>query len=185
MRFKHSALLTSLLLPLIACGKGGRDGSRAGESTGGRGSNLPIPPAGLATVGGKVTVDGKPRAGEEINLNVSAEEKNATVKTAIDGSFVFEQVQPGTYYLDVGVLVKGIVPRKDSFGPLAWDDPCSAPGFSMVLNSFVSDRTSGKPVGVIAAANNAGGEGRREKPFNLKAGDRLEQSIAFRCTSVP
>jgi hypothetical protein len=150
------------------------DGSDGGEE-----SNLPEPASGMATIGGAVTLNGEPVAGETVTLSQDEVEK-ATVDTAADGTFVFEDVEPGTYSLSVGIYREA--PSSMTF-PIDVDHPCSAEGF-MVLNASVTNNTTGE-TGVIASASNAGGEGRDDAPLQVAEGDQKTQDVAFVCEDAP
>jgi hypothetical protein len=173
-------LVAVLLVSLVACGdnKLPADLLPSGEQTDTEESNnLPEPPDGKATVGGIVTIDGEPEVGQEVGLH-PVDGAEVTTETAADGSFVFEAVEPGTYFAQVGIIVTG-AEVTDAFG-LAWDDPCSAEGYA-VLNSGATDETTGES-SVIAVASNEGGEGHDETPFDVDAGDRIEQNFEFVCS---
>jgi hypothetical protein len=182
---RPSSLRVGLLLVVtvlaVACGDGGAPG--AGSTTQSPESDLPEPPAGKATVGGTVSVDGQPVSGEGISLlRQDGDEAKTEIDTGADGTFVFEGVEPGTYALVTAVVVEEAEMATGGFG-LEWDSPCQAPGYA-VLNTAVSNKATGESAGVIATASNEGGEGRDDKPFDVAAGDRITQDVTFECETA-
>lgn len=111
-------------------------------------------------------------AAEEVTLGAAGEEDGQDVQTDAQGFFVFEAVEPGSYWLSTGVFAEG-ADMEDPFG-LAWDDPCSAEGF-MVLNARLSDKVTGEVRGVVASVSN------EETPLQVEAGDRITTDIVFVC----
>ena len=172
-------LLISFALIGSACGGGGGSTEKAaGDEVDPAVAALPEPPPGQATIGGTVTVDGEPVSGENVTLGEAGSKDKTEIKTDADGAFVFEAVEPGSYWLATGVVVEEATPAaEDLLSGLAWDDPCSAAGFA-VLNAPVSD---GAPKGVVASASNEGGEGHTVAPFEVEADARLVKDIAFDC----
>lgn len=162
------AVLLVAALSFAGCGGGDDGGDGQTES-----SNLPAPPSGKATVGGTVTLDGKPASRNSVGLSVGGAKAKINVRTDPSGNFVFRAVQPGKYSVAVAVVAKGR--RLSETGiPLAWDKPCRAAGYR-VLNVGVASKRTGAPIGVIATASS-------DKGFDVKAGDRLTRNIAFACT---
>lgn len=140
---------------------------------------LPKPAAGMATIGGKLTVNGAPRANEDVSLLVNGKSK-VKVQTSTDGAFVFQSVAPGTYSLMTTVWVPNVrVSGPGGLASMDWDKPCSAPGFD-VLNLPGTSRTTGES-GVIAGADNSGGTGHHSRPFTVSAGDRYAQNVTLTC----
>jgi hypothetical protein len=71
-------------------------------------------------------MDGEPVAGESPTLLRQDGDKAETkMEMASDGSFVFEAVEPGTYAIVAGVLVRDAQMPEGGFG-LEWDTPCKA-----------------------------------------------------------
>lgn len=155
---------------------GGSSGSGKAQA-----SWLPKPAAGMATIGGKLTVNGAPRANETVSLLANGKDK-AKVKTSADGTYVFQSVAPGAYSLIATVWVPNIrVPGPGGLLSMDWDKPCSATGFD-VLNLPGTSRITGES-GVIAEADNSGGTGHHSRPFTVSAGDRYAQNMALTCAT--
>jgi hypothetical protein len=116
--------------------------------------------SGKASIAGKVAQNGKPVINNKVTLVMTVDGKDGETRDAqtdANGQFVFEDVQPGTYYLLTAIVTQG-------------NSGCStsSPGFGVL------SMTTNK--GIISMASNS------DKPFKVKAGaGRMTKDIAFRC----
>jgi hypothetical protein len=171
-RVSISILVLSFPVLLVACGGGDGNGGD------GDGTDLPAPPEGKATVGGKLTLNGEPLANESVELQVNVKAR-AKAKTDADGQFILTGVDPDSYVLSASPEVeKGPASELQGGGTQL---SCEAPGFLQ----------PGEAEGgfVIGPSTITTGGGTRyvtiwsleSKEFQVEAGDRLEKDIAYTC----
>jgi hypothetical protein len=149
-------------------------------------------PSGPGSITGLVTVNGEPRAGEEVELlpeayvepspampPASGEPSGPTATTDASGRFTFADLEPGRYALMVTVLVEGAV-SSDPFG-MSWDEPCAVDRFQ-VLNVAVGE--GGQPTGVMANATNQITDTNADQVVTITVGSgaQVTVDIPYVCT---
>lgn len=164
---------------------------------GGADIDLPAPPQGMATVGGRVTLNGNPAPAVSVNLQGATgggqpTEIDTATETDADGTFVFDSVVPGFYWLIIKVSVEAspeVVGEAIGEDLLVtrFNDPCHADGYHVSNNAewdeSVLDISEAPPIG-IAAFVTCGGPGEptcEEQGFEVGEGDRIANEIAFEC----
>lgn len=151
-----------LLIPTLAVSAGlvacGGDGD--GDGGGGDAANLPAPPSGKATVGGKFTKDGKAQAGEEVSLAVGGKTR-LKAKTDPAGRFVFRGVAPAKYTLGTGVTISGQTGQTVK---------CKVPGYQSF--TITGTTQSGGQVAITSLTSD---------PFDVGSGDRTVKDVVVTC----
>jgi hypothetical protein len=170
-RVSISILILSVSFLLAGCGGGDGDGGDGDET------DLPAPPTGKATVGGKLTLNGEPLANEEIQLQVDVKPR-AKAKTDSEGQFVLT-ADPGKYVLSASPEVeKGPASELQGGGTQL---SCEAPGFLQP-----GEAEGGFVIGPSTITTGGGSRyvtiwSLESKEFQVEAGDRLVKDIAYSC----
>jgi hypothetical protein len=168
----RSTYLAIALVALALAGCGGDD------DDGGSGSDLPEPASGKATVGGKLTRDGKALAGQDVALNVKSKERLKT-KTGQGGEFVLANAEPGTYTVVVRAEVEsGATEDLEARGGKLTS--CEAPGYGP------QGEEGGFTLGSSTVTSQGGTRFKtfqtlESEPFDAKAGDRITKNAELTC----
>jgi hypothetical protein len=138
---------------LAACG---------GDDDGGNGGgDLPEPPDGKATIGGKLVQDGKPLAREDVSLSVGGQTRTKT-KTDAQGRYVFRGVAPARYAVGVALT---FTPEQTAGG-----GKCDVPGYQGL--TLGGTTRSGGQVTLASLQSD---------PFAVESGDRVVKDITVTC----
>lgn len=136
---------------------------------------IPEPSSGTASVGGIISVNGDPVAGEEVELHRMGAPDGPEVTAVADalGRYSFVDVEPGDYKLIVATTVETDAELQSGLAGLRWDEPCSADGFAVLNVPVFNDETDEQAV--VATASN------EEQPFGLDRLDRVQVDLEFTC----